>query len=153
MSSPERTTGAIFRLEKMYLKDLSFENPNAPEVFRKDNEPKVEVNLSLKNRKVQEERWEVALTITVTVTSGESTLFIVEAEHAGLFRLQNIPEEHLPVVLAVDCPTLLFPFTRQIVCQAILDGGFMPFLMEPVNFMALYQSAKKQQEADRAQKH
>ncbi len=151
MSSPE--SAPVFRLEKMYLKDLSFENPNAPAVFRQKTEPKVEVNLSLKNRKVEGDRWEVALTVTVTVNSGETSLFLVEAEHAGLFLLQNIPEEHLPVVLAVDCPTLLFPFTRQILCQAVLDGGFMPFLMEPVNFMALYQSAKKQKEAAQAQKH
>lgn len=153
MSRPDNTPNALFRLEKMYLKDLSFENPNAPAVFRQATEPKVEVNLSLKNRKVDGDRWEVALTITVTVNSGDTSLFIVEAEHAGVFLLENIPEKHLPVVLAVDCPTLLFPFTRQIVCQAVLDGGFMPFLMEPVNFLALYQSAKKQKEAAEAPKH
>jgi len=73
-------------------------------------------------------------------------MFILEIEHAGVFLLKNIPEEHLPMILAVDCPTLLFPFTRQVVSQVSTDGGFAPFLMEPVNFMALFQNSKKAKE-------
>ncbi|OKY73710.1 MAG: protein-export chaperone SecB [Desulfobulbaceae bacterium DB1] len=139
----------VFRLQKLYLKDLSFENPNAPEIYLEQQQsPKVEVNLGLKNKKMENDHWEVCLSVTATVTNGKDgkTLFIVEVEHAGVFVLKNIPEEHLPMVLAVDCPTLLFPFTRQIMSQVSIDGGFAPFLMEPVNFMALFQSAKKKQQ-------
>jgi preprotein translocase subunit SecB len=73
-------------------------------------------------------------------------MFIIEIEHAGAFLLQNIPEEHLQQVLHVDCPTILFPYTRQIASQASVDGSIMPFLMEPVNFMGMYQNKMKQQQ-------
>ncbi len=141
----------VFRLQKLYLKDLSFENPNAPEVFfDKESEPKVDVNLNVKNRQLDEDHWEVTLIITATVTDVKTgkTLFILEIEHAGAFMLKDIPEQHFPMVLAVECPTLMFPFTRQIISQASVDGGFMPFLMEPVNFLMLYENSKKKQQAE-----
>jgi preprotein translocase subunit SecB len=142
----------IFRLQKMYIKDLSFENPNAPDVFKtQQNSPKVDINLGLKNNKIDDDNYEVIISITATVTHGDEskTLFIVEVEHGGIFLIKNIPAEHIPVVLAVDCPTMLFPYTRQVISQLTVDGGFIPFLMEPVNFLALYQNAQKnQQQAD-----
>lgn len=139
----------VFRMQKMYIKDLSFENPNAPEVFtmKHKSEPNVELNLQLNNRKVDDDHWEVALEITAKIASKDDSskvLFILEIEHAGVFLLKHIPEEHLPMVLGVDCPTLLFPFTRQVVSQVSVDGGFMPFLMEPINFMALFQNSQKE---------
>ena len=142
----------IFRLQKLYVKDLSFENPNAPEIFLEKQEPKVEVNLGLKNKKLENDHWEVTLSITATVTNGKGgkTLFIVEVEHCGVFVLKNIPEEHMTMVLAVDSPTMMLPFTRQIISQVAVDGGFIPFLIEPVNFMALFQNAKKKKEAEAA---
>jgi len=150
----ENTEAPVFRMQKMYIKDLSFENPNSPDIFLGKQEPKVEVNLGLKNQKMENDHWEVVLSVTATVkNSGEDdkTLFIIELEHASVFVIKNIPEEHIPAVLAVDCPTLLFPFTRQIVSQVSVDGGFIPFLMEPVNFMALYQNAQKKKEAEAQQ--
>ncbi|MFC1837402.1 protein-export chaperone SecB [Thermodesulfobacteriota bacterium] len=135
-----------FRLEKLYLKDLSFESPNSPDVFFLQNqEPKVDMNLKMTNRKIDDKHWEVCLEISATITDGKSdkTLMIVEVEHAGGFLMENIPENLIEQVLHVDCPTILFPYTRQIISQASVDGGFMPFLMEPINFPALYQ-AKKQ---------
>jgi preprotein translocase subunit SecB len=141
----------VFRLEKLYLKDLSFESPNTPEVFFLQNqEPKVEMNLKMTNKKVDDKHWEVCLEISATITDAKSDkpLMIVEVEHAGAFLMENIPEEHIEQVLHVDCPTILFPYTRQIVSQVSVDGGFMPFLMEPINFPALYQS-KKQKEQEK----
>ncbi len=139
-----------FRLQKMYIKDLSFENPNAPEVFIKtqQNEPKVEVNLQLKNRRIDDDHWEVSLEVTAKVTTKDEgkVMFIIEIEHGGVYLLKNIPEEHFEMVLAVDCPTLLFPFTRQIISQVSVDGGFVPFQMEPINFAALYHNSKKKQQ-------
>jgi preprotein translocase subunit SecB len=138
----------VFRLQKLYIKDLSFENPNAPDIFLKKQEPTVEVNLGLKNKKMENDHWEVTLSITATISNGKEgeKLFIVEIEHCGVFILKNIPQEHLQMILAVDCPTMLLPFTRQIISQASVDGGFVPFLIEPVNFMALYQNAQKKQQ-------
>ena len=141
----------VFRLEKLYLKDLSFESPNTPEVFfLQDQEPKVEMNLKMTNKKVDDKHWEICLEIsaTITDTKSEKKLMIVEVEHAAAFLMENIPEEHIEQVLHVDCPTILFPYTRQIVSQVSVDGGFMPFLMEPINFPALYQS-KKQKEQEK----
>ena len=136
----------VFRLEKLYLKDLSFESPNTPEVFfLQDQEPKVEMNLKMTNKKVDDKHWEICLEISATITDTKSdkTLMIVEVEHAAAFLMENIPEEHIEQVLHVDCPTILFPYTRQIISQVTVDGGFMPFLMEPINFPALYQSKKQ----------
>jgi len=147
----EAGTMPVFRLEKLYLKDLSFENPNAPDTFfLKDAEPTVEMGLKLTNKKIDENHWEVCLDVTATIkdTKSDKTMFIIEIEHAGAFLMQNIPEEHMKQVLYVDCPTVIFPYTRQIASQASMDGGFMtPFLMEPVNFMGMYQNKmQKQQE-------
>ncbi len=139
----------VFRLEKLYLKDLSFESPNTPEVFfLQDQEPKVEMNLKMTNKKVDDKHWEICLEISATITDTKSdkTLMIVEVEHAAAFLMENIPEEHIEQVLHVDCPTILFPYTRQIVSQVSVDGGFMPFLMEPINFPALYQSKKQKEQ-------
>jgi len=140
----------IFRMQKMYTKDLSFENPNAPAVYITPQklEPSVEVNLKLNNKKMDDDHWEVALHITAKISTkdDDKVMFILEIEHAGVFLMKNIPEEHIQMILGVDCPSLLFPFTRQIVSQVSTDGGFAPFLMEPVNFMALFQNAKKKKE-------
>lgn len=149
MAEEKKGENPQFRLQKMYIKDISFENPNAPKIFMEQGkEPNVELNLKLGNKKIDDVNWEVSLSVEATVkTTGDDaqTLFIMEVEHAGIFLLKNIPKEHMPMVLAVDCPTLLFPFTRQIVSQMSVDGGFTAFQMEPINFMALFQNAKKKQ--------
>ncbi|MDD3618685.1 MAG: protein-export chaperone SecB [Desulfobulbaceae bacterium] len=138
----------VFRLQKMYIKDLSFENPNAPNIFLvRNQEPKVDFNLQVNSKKIDDDHWEVALGITAKVmdkNAGDTVMFVVEIEHAGVFLLKNIPAEHVRRVLAVDCPIMLFPFTRQVVSQVSVEGGFMPFLMEPINFIALYENAQRQ---------
>lgn len=147
-STGQQATGEnaspVFRMQKMYLKDLSFENPNAPAVYKEQNlNPNVDVKLEIRKNQLDETNWEVSLAITAGLkTSDGKTVFIIELEHAGLFFLKNIPAEYLEGVLAVDCPTLLFPFTRQIMSQMAVDGGFMPFLMDPVNFAGLFQNAQ-----------
>lgn len=140
----------IFRMQKMYVKDLSFENPNAPGMFlEKNQEPRVDFDLKIKNNKIDEVHYEVSLAITARVVdkkADDKVMFIIEVDHAGIFLLKHIPDEHMPRVLAVDCPLLLFPFTRQIVSQVSVDGGFTPFLMEPINFVALYDNAQKKKQ-------
>lgn len=145
-SNQANENGPVFRMQKMFIRDLSFENPNAPEIFLVQGQnPKVDINLHIRNKKLDDANWEVSLSITCSMKGeDDKTVFIIEIEHAAVFMIKNIPEEHMPAVLAVECPTLLFPFTRQVMCQLAVDGGFLPFMMEPVNFMALFQNAQKQ---------
>ncbi|ADH86971.1 protein-export chaperone SecB [Desulfurivibrio alkaliphilus] len=146
----QQAAAPVFRLQKMYLKDLSFESPTAPGIFTEQGvDPKADVQLKLENRKLESaDQYEVTIKITATVTNNKTgkTMFIVEVEHGAVFLLQNIPAEHMPAVLAVECPATLFPFTRQIISQTTADGGFMPFLMDPVNFLALYENSRRQQQ-------
>ena len=137
----------VFRLQKMYLKDLSFENPNAPAVYKEQNlNPNIDVKLEVRKNQLDELNWEISLAITASLKATDGkTVFIIELEHAGIFFLKNIPPEYLEGVVAVECPTLLFPFTRQIMSHLAVDGGFMPFLMDPVNFAGVFQSARQQQ--------
>ncbi len=139
----------VFRMQKMYVKDVSFESPNAPGIFlARNQEPKVDFNLKLSNQQIDDDHWEVTIFINAKVldkNSDDTVMFIVEIEHAAVFLLKNIPQEHMQRVMAVDCPLMLFPFTRQIASQLSVDGGFMPFLMEPINFVALYENAKREQ--------
>ncbi|WP_417915119.1 protein-export chaperone SecB [Candidatus Electronema sp. JM] len=141
----------VFRMQKMYLKDLSFENPNAPQVFLpQEQEAKVDFNLRLGNRQVDEDHYEVSISVTAKVLNqkaNDSVMFVIELEHAAVFLLKNIPAEHIQRVLAVDCPLMLFPFTRQVASQLAVDGGFMPFLMEPINFVALYEQRAQKKDA------
>jgi len=138
----------VFRMQKMYIKDFSFENPNAPGIFlAKGQEPKVDFNLQLGNKKIDDDHYEVTISITAKILdqkADDTVMFIIELEHAAVFLLKNIPAEHLQRVMAVDCPLMLFPFTRQVASQVSVDGGFMPFLMEPINFVALYENAQKE---------
>jgi preprotein translocase subunit SecB len=109
------------------------------------------LNLKITNKKIDEDHREVCMELNATVTDSKSgkTLMIVEIEHAAAFLLKNIPEEHIEQVLHVDCPTILFPYTRQIVSQLSVDGGFMPFLMEPINFPAMWMSRKDKQQGEK----
>ncbi|HHL34798.1 MAG TPA: protein-export chaperone SecB [Desulfobulbaceae bacterium] len=138
----------VFRMQKMYVKDLSFESPNAPGIFlARNQEPKVDFNLKLSNQKVDDDHFEVTINMTAKVldkNADDTVMFIIEIEHAAVFLLKNIPAEHLERVMAVDCPLMLFPFTRQIASQLSVDGGFMPFLMEPINFVALYENSQRE---------
>ncbi len=138
----------VFRLQKMYVKDLSFESPHAPDIFLgQGQELKVDFNLQLNNTKIDDDHYEVVISVTAKIIdqkADDMVMFVIELEHAAVFLLKNIPAEHLQRVMAVDCPLMLFPYTRQIASQVSVDGGFMPFLMEPINFVALYENAQRE---------
>jgi len=139
---------ALFNVEKIYTKDISFENPNSPQVFMAANtDPKVELKFNIGNRQIDDDHWEVSLKISVLTRNSkdDSVMFEIEVEQAAVFLLKNIPEEHLPTLLGVDCPSIIFPYTRQIVSQLTSDGGFFPLLLEPFNFAAPYQENLAQQ--------
>ncbi len=140
---------AVFRLQRIYIKDISFENPNAPEIYKDANkQPKVDMRMDMNHRKIDEHHWEVSLKIgaTTRVEATNQLLFEIEVEQAGVFALQHIPLEHVPVILEVECPSIIFPYIRQTISQLSVDGGYVPFILDPVNFRALFE-AKIQQAA------
>ncbi len=150
MSNPAaEAEGPVFSIQKLYVKDISFESPNAPEVFAiPDVQPHVELNVTMENQQVNEEHWEVSVKVSATMhdKKNDKLLFEVEVEQAALFFMQNIPEDHLPAILGVECPTIIFPYVRQLVSQLTVDGGFMPLLLEPVNFGAAFEASRAEQQ-------
>ncbi|MEO5347697.1 MAG: protein-export chaperone SecB [Magnetococcus sp. YQC-9] len=140
----------IFRIEKIYLKDLSFESPNAPESFRDPGEPRTEYQLETSASQKGADHFESLLHVTVKVLIGDSVLFLVDVTYGGLFLMHNIPAEHISPMLGIECPNILFPFVRQLVASLVTEGGFTPVVLDPINFMAIYQQ-QLQQQAQRQQ--
>jgi len=139
----------VFTIEKIYLKDLSVEVPHAPAIFLERETPKVEVNLNTEGGSIGEDIYQVLLTVTVSATVGERTLFLVEAAQGGIFRIAGVPAEQMELVLSITCPNLLFPYVRETVSDAVSRAGFLPLYLNPVNFEALY--AQRMQQAVAAQ--
>ena len=143
----EQNEQPVFGIEKLYVKDLSIEVPNAPEIFLEREQPQVEIQLNTGGRSVGENVYEVVLTVTVTAKMGEKTVFLVEVGQAGIFRIQNVPEEQLEPLIAVACPNILFPYAREAVSDAVSRAGFQPIVLQPVNFESMYMQRLQQQEA------
>lgn len=139
------TEQPVFSIEKIYVKDLSLEVPNAPQIFLDRDPPQVEVGLQSEAGGIGDGVFEVALTVTVTARLGEKTVFLVEAAQAGIFQIRNVPEEELEPVLAIACPNILFPYARETVSDIINRAGFQPILLAPVNFETLYRQRLEQQ--------
>jgi preprotein translocase subunit SecB len=133
-------------LISQYVKDLSFENPNAPAVFQEQDPPEINVQFDIGAAQVGEEVHEVTLKIEVKATTGGKTAFIAELAYAGLFGLRNIPAEHVQPFLLGEAPRILFPFARRVVADAVRDGGFPPLMLDPIDFGALYLQQLAQQE-------
>lgn len=141
---PERQ----FNIQKIYVKDVSFETPNSPEIFTQQWEPKVEFNLSSSGQQVQEGVYEVSLTVTITVKIEEKTAYLVEINQAGIFSATGFQNEEIGHLLGSYCPNLLFPYAREAVSDLVSKGGFPPMLLAPVNFDALYaQHVQQMQQA------
>ena len=126
------------QIEGQYIKDLSFENPGAPSGLTA--RPQIDFGVDLQARRGSPELYEVELKIRVTAKSDDKPLFLLELAYAGLFRLKNIPEEALQQVLLIQAPFMLFPFARRIVADVVRDGGMPPLMIEPIDFVALYQA-------------
>ncbi len=122
-----------------YTKDLSFENPNAPRSLSNQSQaPNIQIQVNVNAKPLQGDDYEVELKLEGTAGDKPNLMFSFELVYAGIFRVQNIPQEHLGGVLMVECPRILFPFARQIVANSVRDGGFPPLYMDPIDFMALY---------------
>lgn len=136
---------AVFTIEKIYVKDLSLEVPNAPQVFLSREQPEVQVQLHTEGKPVDEGIYDVTLTVTVTAKTGDKTMFLVEAGQAGIFQVRNVPQQDLDPILAIACPNILFPYARETISDTISRAGFPPVLLAPVNFEVLYQQRLQQQ--------
>lgn len=131
-----------------YVKDLSFENPNAPGVYQWQGQPQIDVQFNIGAFRLGDEVHEVTLKIEVGAKSEGRTAFQVDLTYAGLFALRNIPEEQLQPFLLAEAPRLLFPFARRVVADAVQDGGFPPLMLDPIDFGALYMQRAAQQQAE-----
>jgi preprotein translocase subunit SecB len=144
-AAPEQNQQPGFSIEKIYVKDLSLEIPNAPAVFMQRETPQVSIELGNKVTRLEEGVFEVMLSVTVTSKIEEKTVFLVEVAQAGIFQVRNIPQENLEAIVSVTCPNILFPYAREAVSDLITRGGFAPVLLSPINFEALYAQQKQQQ--------
>jgi len=130
--------GAQFTVEKIYVKDVSFEAPNAPQVFNESGQPQLNMNLNQKVGRLEGEMYEVVLGVTLTCSLNEKTVYLADVEQAGVFGLAGFDDRTLDLMLGTYCPNVLFPYVRQQVSDLITAGGFPPFYMQPINFEALY---------------
>jgi preprotein translocase subunit SecB len=141
-SDPEalRQAGPAVNVLAQYVKDLSFENPRAPNSLQpRQNSPGINISVNVQARPVGQSEVEVTLTLDARAGADEDVLFNVEIAYAGVFRIMNVPAEHMQPFVMIECPRLLFPFARQIVADAVRDGGFPPLMIDPIDFVALYQ--------------
>jgi len=138
-SGGDAYTTVQFSIEKIYVKDLSLENPGAPKSFQITEAPQIEVGLRSRGEQIDPDVYECVLTLTVTARAGDQTVFLVEAAQAGVFGIRGVTPDQLQPVLAIHCPSVLFPYARETIADATMRAGFPPVHLAPINFEALYQ--------------
>ncbi len=138
-----------FGIEKLYVKDLSLEIPNAPQIFMQRETPQIGIELANSANKLEDGIYEVVLTVTVTSKIADKTVFLVEVAQSGIFQVRNVPDENLEVIMSITCPNILFPYAREVVSDVVSRAGFPPVVLSPINFEALY-AQQKQQQAENA---
>jgi preprotein translocase subunit SecB len=146
MTEAAPNTQPTFSIEKVYVKDLSLEIPNAPAIFLERDAPQVDIQLHHSSTGVEDGVYETTLTVTVTAKIKEKTMFLVEAAQAGIFVARNIPAVELEAVLAIACPNILFPYVREVISDVVVRAGFPPVVLSPVNFEAIFQAQREQQQ-------
>ena len=144
-AATEEEQQAQFQLQKLYVKDASFEIPNAPQIFQDEGQVEIKLNLAQKVADLAEGVNEVVLTVTVTATSGEKTAYLAEVQQAGIFAIVGLPEQGKHAALNTLCPHTLFPYARRLITDLVADGGFPPLVLQPINFDQIY--AQRMQEA------
>lgn len=137
----------VFQIEKLYVKDLSVEVPNAPQIYLEREAPNVGVQLQTTAQGLGDAVYEVTLTVTVTAKIEEKTVFLVEVGQGGIFRVENVPQENIEPLLSIACPNILFPYAREVVSDAVIRAGFAPVVLQPVNFEALFMARMEQEQA------
>ena len=140
-AGPDQATGGMPQLMVLaqYVKDLSFENPNAPQSLQQNVQPQINIMVNVSAKQLNPGDFEVELRLEGKAEANGTVMFNVELVFAAAFRIQNIPEENLQPVLMIECPRLIFPFAREIIATSVRNGGFPPLLLDPIDFVALYQ--------------
>ncbi len=147
MADDTTTNAPMFQIQRMYLKDLSLEQPNSPQILLEQGQPQVEINLTLGADPISDGIYEVTVMATVTTRINDKTLFLVEAKQGGIFEIRNIPQEQLQAILGIACPGIVYPYLRAIVSDVCTRAGFPPVVLSEVNFQAMYESQQAQVQA------
>ncbi|AKJ27781.1 protein-export chaperone SecB [Caldimonas brevitalea] len=140
----------VFQIQRIYVKDLSLEQPNSPQILLEQEQPQVDINLGLEAQPITDGIFEVAVVATVHTKLKDKTLFLVEAKQAGIFEIRNIPEEQLNPIIGIACPQIVYPYLRAVVADMISRAGFPPVHLAEVNFQAMYEAQQQQQQAQGA---
>jgi preprotein translocase subunit SecB len=139
----EQDAAPVFQIQRMYLKDLSLEQPNSPQILLEQAQPQVDINLGVSAEPVAEGVFEVCVTATVTTKIGDRTLFLVEAKQAGIFEIRNIPDDQMQGIIGIVCPQMVYPYLRAIVSDVCTRAGFPPILLTEVNFQAMFEAQQQ----------
>jgi preprotein translocase subunit SecB len=134
----------VFQIQRVYLKDLSLEQPNSPQILLEQSQPQVDINLALAAEPVADGIYEVAVTATVTTKVKDKVLFLVEAKQAGIFEIRNIPEDQLQPIIGIACPGIVYPYLRAVVSDVCTRAGFPPVILSEVNFQAMFEAQRAQ---------
>ena len=138
----------VFSIQRMYLKDLSLEQPNSPQILLEQQQPQVDINLGMAAEAVAEGIFEVTVTATVTTKVQDKVLFLVEAKQAGIFEIRNVPQEQMQGIVSIVCPQMIYPYLRAIVSDVCTRAGFPPILLTEVNFQAMFEAQQQAQAAE-----
>jgi preprotein translocase subunit SecB len=141
-----------FEIQRIYIKDISYEAPHTPHTFVEEWKPEVQLNLETKSNRIQDDVHEVILSITATVNSNKKPAFLIEVHHAGIFLITGLPSDELRQMLGSFCPSILFPYAREVISDIVMRGGFPQLILAPVNFDALYAQHMEDQKKQNAQK-
>jgi len=134
----------VFNIQRMYLKDLSLEQPNSPQILLEQTQPQVDINLGVAAENVADGIIEVTVTATVTTKVADRTLFLIEAKQAGIFEIRNIPADQMNAIVGIACPGMVYPYLRAIVSDVCTRAGFPPVLLSEVNFQAMFEAQQQQ---------
>lgn len=134
----------VFQIQRMYLKDLSLEQPNSPQILLEQSQPQVDINLAMGAEPVSEGIFEITVTATVTTKVKDKVLFLVEAKQAGIFEIRNVPEEQMQGIVSIVCPQMVYPYLRAVVSDICTRAGFPPILLTEVNFQAMFEAQQAQ---------
>ena len=149
MAEQEQSADKRLSISKIYLKDFSFESPQSPDIFRRsDWKPQTNLNLRSTHNAVEDSIHEIVLTLTVEAKEGDKTCFLIELQQAGLFEITGYDEQEFKAIVGSFCPNILFPYARESIASLIQKGGFPEFVLQPINFDALYMQAQAQAAAD-----
>jgi len=141
-----------FSIQKIYMHNMSFESPNAPEIFTQQVQPQLEIDLNVESRTLEDHVYHVVLRVTATTKMEDKTAFLCEVEQAGVFTIIGFDEGETSYLIGVQAPNALFPFAREAISSLVAKGGFAPLLLEPVNFEAMYAEHIQQLQAQQATK-